>query len=722
MADRRTPVRAAGAGQRMRRSDIAAGLRWVAGLKDEDRARGAFEGMLLDLIEAEVDRAGEAALRRLAPATWSGVRDEVARRLAVSLGIDPAAPREPPPVRVVGSHRHDGVTIERLVLEPRPRFVAPALLYLPIGAEGPVPVVVVAVGHWLPSGKTTHHAQALCTGLARHGIAALAMDPLGQGEREAGWDAHGMPGLLPVGLSQLGVRVWELVRAIDHLLARPDIDPDRVGITGASGGGLATVFTAALDPRIRAAAAVCFVTSYARFLRDMRGLDWNGRGDLCNQVPGVIGLAEMAGVCGLISPRPLLLVNGRQDRQFSVEGASEVMDRLVPVYAGHPSALRLHVVDDGHGYSRPMREAAYGWFQRWLTATGAGTPIPEAPAELYPEGAPELMCGSSGEPVRSVAALRELIREEVTRMGGTAPSDDLQRGGPTAIREALGVAGEPASSGRLVERLRFGDVVMERHLVVPEPGVTVPATLLEPGDASGALAVLLTDEDTGPAAVRGVIRTLVQTGTTVLAIDPRGTGETAPDPADPMTLATLDGRLEEVRPSPDQHVEFEVATDCLMLGRSLLGQQVQDVLAATRYQCSIRPAGAATVGIVAIGPVSCLRAAFAAALEPSIGALWLERWPVSFRDIALADPPLPMTAYLFGVVRRFELDDVLGQLAARSVTIVRPLRSDGRQIDPRRVRRAYAARIAQAAAKGGDLSILGVVSATTRAAWAHSWH
>jgi hypothetical protein len=189
-----------------------------------------------------------------------------------------------------------------------------------------------------------------------------------------------------------------------------------------------------------------------------------------------------------------------------------------------------------------------------------------------------------------------------------------------------------------------------------------------------------------------------------------------------MTRATLDGGLEEVRPSLDHDLEFEVATDCLMLGRTLLGQQVQDVLATVGYLRSMRPAGAASLGIVAVGPMSCLRALFAAALEPSIDSLWLDGWPVSFRDIALATrPALPMTAYLFGVVGRFELDDVLDGLGSRRVTISRPIDGDGKPVDPRRMRRAGVRGIA-AAETDGRLRLLPDVDRAAWDAWAASRH
>jgi hypothetical protein len=88
---------------------------------------------------------------------------------------------------------------------------------------------------------------------------------------------------------------WEHMRAVDYLLTRPDVDGAGSGSPGLRRRPDDDVHDA-VDERVRAAASVCFVTSYRQFLRVMRGLDWNGTGDLCNQVPGVIADLEMAGV------------------------------------------------------------------------------------------------------------------------------------------------------------------------------------------------------------------------------------------------------------------------------------------------------------------------------------------------------------------------------------------------------------------------------------------
>ena len=175
-----------------------------------------------------------------------------------------------------------------------------------------------------------------------------------------------------------------------------------------------------------------------------------------------------------------------------------------------------------------------------------------------------------------------------------------------------------------------------------------------------------------------------------------------------MTLATLDGTLRTVSVAEPPILEFEVALDCLMLGRSLLGQQVQDVLVATRYLRTIRPATRRLFELHAYGPLSSLRALFAAALEPAIGTLLLHGLPLSYASIVHGEPgPMPPTAYLFGVLRHFDLGDVLVLLADRTVRLAETVDGNGVLVERDTVRAAYRPAARRFRQAGGRLEIVG---------------
>jgi hypothetical protein len=254
-----------------------------------------------------------------------------------------------------------------------------------------------------------------------------------------------------------------------------------------------------------------------------------------------------------------------------------------------------------------------------------------------------------------------------------------------------------------------GGMLAERHLVAPEAGVNVIAHLFErsPSPSPPGSVILLVDDDVPAERRQGSLEAALEGGRRVFVVEPRGTGEAAPRGATEMTLATLDGTLETVTVAEAPILEFEIALDCLMLGRSLLGQQVHDVLAAGRYLARIRPDLAGSLTLAACGPLSSLRALFAAALEPAIGAVSLDGLPLSWASIVHAEPgPLGPTAYVFDVLRHFDLGDVLALLAGRTVTLRRTVDGSGRVMEPRAVRAAYREAARRFAQVGGELAIL----------------
>ncbi len=180
-----------------------------------------------------------------------------------------------------------------------------------------------------------------------------------------------------------------------------------------------------------------------------------------------------------------------------------------------------------------------------------------------------------------------------------------------------------------------------------------------------------------------------------------------------MTLATVDGTLRTVSVAEPPILEFEVALDCLMLGRSLLGQQVQDVLAAIGYLRTIRPATRPPFELRAHGPLSSLRALVAAALEPAIGSLQLHGLPLSYASIVHGEPgPMPPTAYLFGVLRHFDVGDVLALLADRTVRLAETIDGRGVLVEPDAVRAAYRPAARRFREAGGRLEIVGSLRPT----------
>jgi hypothetical protein len=636
-----------------------------------------YRDMLLNWVEQAVDQAGGRAVAQLTPDLWPAGRIKVRHYLLESLGLDPLPTRTTTPARFIGRVDRDGYVIERLVLEPRPHFLMPIHLYLPTDVSFPAPAILYAPGHWMINSKTEPDIQAFCIGAAKLGFVVLVFDPIGQGERGASFLDHSRRDLLLSGLSQEGVMAWESMRAIDYLLTRPEVDGNRIGMTGASGGGLNTLYTCAADDRIAVSVSVCYVTSFARFFRAMRNLNWNNQNDLCNQVPNVIRDSEMAGLCGLIHPRPLLVINGLQDPQFPVDGAQEVIDQVREIYSQVDNKrLRLTAIDSDHGYNQEMRQAAYGWFAYWLQGNGSDEPLSEPAMKMELPDSEELKCFLGTSSIGSGPALRMLSRAYAKALQSTRLNDQPSYLLRHKLAECLGFTlqkiDEPTINGVHAKTIVDNTEIEYRNLSRGSDLIT-PAFILRRSERQSKQAVIYACDEgklDGPGPC--LLEPVLDSGGMVVFVDLRGIGETAPLPSNPLTLATLDGKIDEYLPPPGFTLEFEAATDSLMLGQSLLGQQVQDLLNTVSFVRNLEPG--ISIAVAGSGPRMALAALFTAALDESISACWVDRLLPSYNLLVEEDEQVfPITAYLFGILKVADIPQIIRLIGPRPLTITCPI-------------------------------------------------
>lgn len=668
--------------------NLPSGWTWCQEQEELARESGRYKHLLIDWLEQAVDETAARAVAHTNPNDWPRARLKARQELYRSLGLDPLPSRETiTPPCLVGIVERDGYIIERLVLEPRPNFLMPVHLYLPRNAHFPVPAILYAPGHWMIYGKTEPDIQHCCISLAKLGYAVLVFDPIGQGERGATFEDHARRELLLLGLSQEGLMAWESMRAIDYLLTRPEINGNRIGMTGASGGGLNTIYTCAADERIAVSVPVCYVTSFGRFFRAMRGLNWNNQDDLCNQVPNVIRYADMAGLCGLIHPRPLLIINGTLDPQFPVDGAQAVVDQVQAIYDQvGPERLRLTAIDADHGYDQAMREAAYGWFHRWLQGEGDGSPVAEPPHQTEPPDSEKMKCFPGTASIRSYPAIRALARTYSRTMTQTPDLASMNWESWKAtlrqkVVDCLGGLAEATVSGRIESRSdsRPG---LERHLIEPEAGMVVPAFVAKPESRQpNRVVIYLSDEGKLSGFGPELLSIVASKGGLAMAIDPRGMGEIAPLPPPRQTVATLDGKLDYRETQTGDTLEFEAATDALMLGRSLFGQQVSDLLQSIDYARQLTPHAA--VAVVGSGPSCSLLALYAGVLSDQVAAVVADGLLPSYKLLVEEEERIfPITAFVFGILRVADVPQLAGAILPRSLLVTRPIGARLQAIDP----------------------------------------
>ena len=328
---------------------------------------------LLQIMHQQYDVRRETLAAALqTPEGMADYREQCRKKYLFLLGQMPE--KTPLNAMVTGHISRTGYSVEKVIYESRPGHHVTSNLYLPHG-KGPFPAVLIFCGHEMTS-KATESYQETAILFALNGFAALVIDPISQGERVQFTDRAGkriLRGsttehtLLNAGASLTGTSVvaWELfdnVRSLDYLASRPEVDRDRIGCLGNSGGGAQTTWFMGYDNRIKVAAPCSFITSRER------EYELNGTGDGCQQIPyeGRENL-EIADYLILFAPKPLLILAGRYDF-VDYRGTVDTFNELAYVYRvmGEADRVKLFTGEDGHGISAPKREAAVKWFRKWL--------------------------------------------------------------------------------------------------------------------------------------------------------------------------------------------------------------------------------------------------------------------------------------------------------------------------------------------------------------------
>jgi dienelactone hydrolase len=483
-----------------------------------------LEGHGRQMVQALVAGKVKAAAHLGAPATREALdarRGAQKKELMRGLGLDPLPERTALDARITGTFKREGYRVEKLVFDSRPRFPVTALVYVPDAPAGTkFPVVVNPHGHWAHK-KAEPVVQSRAIFQALHGYMAVVVDSPGHSFEgstpvERRWAGTHDDFSLTLGAGcATGVYVWDLMRTVDYLETRPDADTSRIGITGASGGGLATVYAFAADERFSAAVPVCYATS----------LEVNpNNGCLCNHVPGTLRIGDRADVLAIRAPAPVLVIGATNDGEFPPEGTRLTGEKLKAIYSvlGANGNTAWLLFNSGHDYNQPMREAAVGFFDKHLRALGDGSPVPEPHFAPEPADSSDLVC--LADPPATLRTMRDLARERLSRASARSFDEVVALNGglprPSPLDARVLDETSPDKSRKLV-------------LFDSEAGLTIPGVLLLPEGEVRAAVVL--DSDAGKRAAPGEFNTgaLLGAGIACFSIDVRGCGE----------LAGLDERL-----------------------------------------------------------------------------------------------------------------------------------------------------------------------------------
>jgi dienelactone hydrolase len=588
----------------------------------------------------------------------------------------------PPESKETGVLKRDGYRIEKLLLETRPDVWMTASAYVPDPLKDKTAAVLVVHGHW-PWARRDPVVQARCLGLVKLGFFVLAVDAFGAGERyttPGRGTYHGAlygSTLWPTGKTLLGMQVYDNRCAAHYLQSRPEVDADRLGITGASGGGNQTMYAGAMDERFRAVVPVCSVGTYQAYL--------HAACCVCEVLPGALRFAEEGDVLALVAPRALLVINATKDAfQFSVGEAEKSIARARPVFKLYDADAKLRhaTFESPHDYNQAMRETMYGWMTKHLKDEGDGKPIAEPKHEVEkPEDLscfaeqqrpkvflfPPSFAGREAERVLKKAHPRTPDHKEEWEAVAVRMRDWLRKGvfGEWSKTEPENEAGAAEAKTETTTPVIF----------YPEPKLPVPflQRITAKPDPTVPACLLLHLDGKSEALKHPLAQKILDRGWAVVAPDLRGTGETKPTST-------------AVAQAPDHNI----AEHGLWLGRPMLYQWLLDVgllLDFISAQEKLERDRIAVVGIGYAGVVALCAAAIFQHHVASVAAVDSLSSFVTDQEYAAGTP---MSLLAPGILKAGDISHLAAMAAPRKMIIAGGRSPQGKKLNDKELKDAFA--------------------------------
>jgi dienelactone hydrolase len=557
--------------------------------------------------------------------------------------------------------------IRKLRYEALPGLWIPAVLYEPDTLDGQVPAILNVNGHVGPPGKAIEYKQIRCINLAKRGMLALNPEWFFFGELQGNGYHHNRAGYLDLcGVAGVGVFFLAMQRGLEVLLAHPHTDPDRLAVTGLSGGGWQTIILSALDTRVRLAAPNAGYIGL-----DVRVKHREDIGDIEQNPADLATIADYPMLTALLAPRPaLLLYNEKDDCCFQTERARpSVYEPVKPLYEalGRPDAFEFHnnLEPGTHNYDLDNRQQFYRFLNRHFLKAEERVDD-EIPSQDEVRTGEELTAGVPEHNANFVTLAAE--------RAGALPRSSWPHGDPSAVR-----AWQEAEKTRLRAVLRYtplkvnnhlpgeeqetGDFRIQRFSLRLEGGWNLPVIQVR-GPQSGDEVFLVT-ADEGRASAAPLVESLARQGKRVYVADLLFHGE--------------------CRPAPTPASQWAMMVSAA--GERALGIQAAQLAAVIAW--AGKPGEAVSLaGLGRVASVITLLAAVLAgrpvrhvALHDSLSSLAC----LIDRQVRYEDAP---SLFCFGLLEAFDIRELIGLLAPVPVEVFCVEGDDGKAL--LRLRELYA--------------------------------
>jgi cephalosporin-C deacetylase-like acetyl esterase len=608
----------------------------------------------------------------------------------------------------VKSAEKDGYRVENILFQSRPDFWVTGNLYVPTTGRGGFPAIISPCGHY-PLARMTPQYQSAYISLARSGFVVLSYDPIGQGERRQYWNPatditevggpvfeHSMVGqlLLLLGENLTNYFVWDGMRAIDYLSTRPEVDSERIGCAGHSGGGTLTKFIAVADPRVRCAVILEGGTANQWPTQSIGVADIEQ-----NLFPAALDGIDNVDLHAAFAPRPLLA--GIESYNAGFNSAADAI-RLRYKQLGAEDRFDTVAADDPHAWTPKLRYATTDWFCRWFY--GRGGPQEEAafetscPEDLYCTSSGSLLYSHKGATIFSIISAKMPLHQRELNTDADLVAHRQQVRDRLCSLLRYQKQEQPLGVRHIITTPREGYQI-EKIEFLSEPGIYIPAWVFVPAVRNQAWPTVLYINDEGAQSdgmeyaggegsglKHGFLDQIARSGYLVIAPDVRGIGATRASYASSLSSSEF-GQLFDM--------DTGMAYAAWSMDRSLLGMRVLDVKRCVDYTMQRDDADKQHLHVIGKGQAGlwCL---YMAALDDRIPNLICTGSLLSYRLLAQSD------RYLYGadvfipeILQYLDLPDVAAAVAPRPLVFIEPKDGMKKTVDAQLAIEAY--RRAQAA-------------------------